>query len=342
MSNSWLDLLVTLETPDGRQTQALTLLFDPPGTPSAQASGGGFSRAVAGIALAAPSGAEGSRGPVYINRGDTLWSLAESVKPSQASNQQMMLALLKANESRFPSGNVNDMWAGYTLEMPTDEAIFSQSSADARRMLDAMNKAWGNRSSEPTLPDLALSPQPASPTPVASARSVGASETSASSDTTPLAEAALAKTVLEDEVGSTRQEPVGKVAAQAIETAQALNSQLREARLDKPLDLPGQEPVLVQAATETLANEMVTSSDQALATVEGLPLQEVSNSQVIGQAADTDSLPADLPANLGQATANSQEGDKPMLRDSHWLLAAAAFLLLLPMRLLIRRRQARK
>ncbi|WP_237673384.1 type IV pilus assembly protein FimV [Vreelandella profundi] len=101
MEEPWLELLLTLEYPKGSKTRDVTLLFDPQdydGQPHA-----------------------------YINRGDTLWSVAERTKPAAASVQQMMAALVDVNPDVFPSGNANEMRAGQTLRVPNAERVLAHS-----------------------------------------------------------------------------------------------------------------------------------------------------------------------------------------------------------------------
>ncbi|XGA81321.1 hypothetical protein OR573_06705 [Halomonas sp. CH40] len=347
VSDPWLDLLLTLETPDGRQSQVLTLLFDPPGTPSAQASEAGSSRVVSSTPVSAPTspqssaGSASSREPAYINSGDTLWSVAARVKPPQASVQQMMLALLEANESRFPSGNINDMRAGYTLEMPSDAEVFSQSPANAARIIDTMNTAWRNRGNESVQP---VSSASASSSQTAT-ESGEPSESATPSEDTPLADVALAETAtVEGESAADSNDPDVVISPQAIEVAQALNSQLREVRLNEQrqqLDQLRQERELMQTEIEALRNE-VASLNQALAAAQSLVPQGSPSSQPDEQTAVTDDSPADQPGALAQAMAWSQDFYAQSLRDSRWPLAAAAVLLLLVLLLMIRRRQAKE
>lgn len=337
VNDPWLDLLLTLETPDGRQTQVLTLLFDPPSTPYASSSDAGLSRAIS----SAPAGSRSSREPAYINRGDTLWSVAERVKPSEASVQQMMLALLEANESRFPSGNINDMRAGSTLEMPGDAAIFSQSPANAARIIDTMNTAWRNRGNEPVQPTSTTSSASASPSQTTSDEP---GESATPPPDTSLPDLALAEDALEDESAVEKNGFKTVISSQAIEVAQVLNRQLREARLEEQrqqLDQLRQERELMQADIEALRNE-VASLNQALAAAQTLALQDSSPRQPAEQAAVMNEASAEQRGALAQAMAWSQGVYTQLLRDSRWPLAAAAILLLLLLLLMIRRRQARE
>jgi len=130
MQEPWLDLLLTVELPDGQQFRDITLLFDPQGYAQNQA-------------LAQPSSTSPSS--AYVGSGDTLWSVAERIKPDEVSVQQMMVALLEANSEVFPSGNINDMRAEQTLRVPNTERIRARSHGDADAAIKAMNEAWQQR-----------------------------------------------------------------------------------------------------------------------------------------------------------------------------------------------------
>ncbi len=66
--------------------------------------------------------AAGSYGPVTAI--DTMWSLAERLRPDETvSIQRMMLALLKANPDAFTIQNVEALQEGAVLRVPTRAEI---------------------------------------------------------------------------------------------------------------------------------------------------------------------------------------------------------------------------
>lgn len=158
MQEPWLDLLLAVEFPGGQQFRDITLLFDPQGY-SQQGQGQGTapnavpttSDAATPPVVEARSAAppvvseRGNGSSAYVGSGDTLWGIAERVKPPQASVQQMMVALLEVNPDVFPSGNINDMRAGQTLSVPDTERILARSHLDADAAMKAMNEAWRAR-----------------------------------------------------------------------------------------------------------------------------------------------------------------------------------------------------
>ena len=159
MQEPWLDLLLAVEFPGGQQFRDITLLFDPQGySQQGQAQSAAPNAAPTTSNAATPPVAEArSAAPpvvsergngsssAYVGSGDTLWGVAERVKPPQASVQQMMVALLEANPDVFPSGNINDMRAGQTLSVPDAERILARSHLDADAAIKAMNEAWRAR-----------------------------------------------------------------------------------------------------------------------------------------------------------------------------------------------------
>lgn len=183
MQEPWLDLLLSVELPDGQQFRDITLLFDPQGyaqnkapaqnaapNPSAQSN------------AATPPVAQPSSPPpasASVGSGDTLWSVAERIKPAEVSVQQMMVALLEANPGAFPSGNINDMRAGQTLRVPNTERVLARSHGDADAAIKAMNGAWRERRNGSlqavTLPK-AESATPVSDTSIAAAQALQANE----------------------------------------------------------------------------------------------------------------------------------------------------------------------
>lgn len=152
ITSPWLDLLLTVESPDGRQSQAITLLFDPPDysavdQPAASVAPqpAAENPAAGNDAPAVPQNREAAQGDAYVRSGDTLWSVAARTKPEQASVQQMMLALLEANPSAFPSGNIHEMRAAQRLTLPDESRVMARSAEQAAETIRAMNAARQRR-----------------------------------------------------------------------------------------------------------------------------------------------------------------------------------------------------
>ncbi|WP_192036718.1 FimV/HubP family polar landmark protein [Halomonas sp. YLGW01] len=159
VSDPYLDLLVELDGPSGRQQRQVTLLFDPPGFGS-QSAGAATSGAyspeqprrqgtVASLPPATPretpreGGETSSRGAGYVDVGDTLWSVAERLRPGAGITMpQMMMALLGANPDAFSGGNINRLKAGHVLEVPSREQILARAPQEAKQQMQAHNRAF--------------------------------------------------------------------------------------------------------------------------------------------------------------------------------------------------------
>ncbi|AQU82617.1 MULTISPECIES: FimV/HubP family polar landmark protein [unclassified Halomonas] len=146
----WLDVLLTVSSPEGETSQALTLLFDLPGMRSSTPDVGqplinaaepsNHSSAPDSRERSASGGASGANSTLYVASGDSLWGVAERAKPVDASVPQMIVALVDANPEVFPLGDIDSMRAGQTLAMPSHEAIMARSPSDARQAFRAMRQ----------------------------------------------------------------------------------------------------------------------------------------------------------------------------------------------------------
>ena len=156
MEEPWLELLLTIEYPGGQQAHDVTLLFDPQGYAQTASTVQVATATAQNTTAAMPTVAANPTTPprvnepdkdrsAYVGSGDTLWGVAERVKPPQSSVQQMMVALLEANPDIFPSGNIHDMRAGQTLRIPDRERILAHPHRDADAAIKAMNEAWRAR-----------------------------------------------------------------------------------------------------------------------------------------------------------------------------------------------------
>ncbi|MDQ7729962.1 FimV/HubP family polar landmark protein [Halomonas sp. SpR8] len=157
IQDPWLDLLLSVEFPGGQQFRDVTLLFDPQGYSQSQVR----AQNTAPSALSIPSNAAAppitqprSTAPssVYVGSGDTLWGVAERVKSAGVSVQQMMVALLEANPSAFPSGNIHAMRSGQTLNVPDTERVMARSNAEVGATIQTMNEMWRARRNSELLP----------------------------------------------------------------------------------------------------------------------------------------------------------------------------------------------
>jgi pilus assembly protein FimV len=96
----------------------------------------------------APAPVTGDYGP--IRRSETLWSIAERVRPDrEISIDQVMLALQRANPHAFDGNNINRLRRGVTLTVPTRDDILSMSSRAARAESARQFEEWKSANARP-------------------------------------------------------------------------------------------------------------------------------------------------------------------------------------------------
>ena len=82
-------------------------------------------------------------GEYRIQKGDTLWSLADSMRPDRSVTiEQMMLAMLRSNPEAFINDNVNGLKRGYILRIPDRDDIVVMSQAEAVALVQEQNALW--------------------------------------------------------------------------------------------------------------------------------------------------------------------------------------------------------
>jgi len=174
MREPFLSFLVEARWSTGRLVREYTLLLDPPvnyaeltpppvaapavaptvspvtpasrpavgAAPRPAASAAPAARAPATVAPAAPG--ELVYGPVRND--DTLWRIAQQMRPSDdITIQQMMMALLQANPHAFVDGNINRLKAGYVLRIDDPALLRAMSQAEAAREVSRQTTAWQQR-----------------------------------------------------------------------------------------------------------------------------------------------------------------------------------------------------
>jgi pilus assembly protein FimV len=157
----FLEFLIEVSWSKGRLVREYTVLVDPPVTmPGSPAmTRGGFSHtepapvaagstapATVTSPLTAPAPAPAySGGEQYgaVRRNETLWSIAEKVRPDGGvTMEQMMLALLRTNPEAFDNHNINELREGYVLRIPDRNEIESISRADALSESRRQYREW--------------------------------------------------------------------------------------------------------------------------------------------------------------------------------------------------------
>lgn len=166
----FLNFLLEVNWPSGRLVREYTVLLDPPAfdpapvarsvQPAASASPSvavtpaqparpaqPLPAPVADTPAPAPSQPSTARAAdpsqIQVQRGDTLWVLANRFKPDASiSTDQMMLAIQRKNPQAFPSGNINMMSAGTVMSIPTAAEVSSLTSREASLEVARQNDLW--------------------------------------------------------------------------------------------------------------------------------------------------------------------------------------------------------
>lgn len=81
-------------------------------------------------------------GEVTVERGQTLGEIAEANAIAGVSRQQMLMALLKANQGAFINNNVNLVKAGAILRIPDAAEASEMSQAEAVAQMSEQNQLW--------------------------------------------------------------------------------------------------------------------------------------------------------------------------------------------------------
>ncbi|KAF0192140.1 MAG: Tfp pilus assembly protein FimV [Gammaproteobacteria bacterium] len=158
----FLDFIVQVSWPAGQLQREYTVLLDPPvlttERPAPVAPAMTMSAAPEAVparpAATAPAGPErpapaapatrvstNEYGPT--GRTDTLWSIAEQMRPDKSvSVPQTMMALLKGNPDAFYNDNINELKAGYVLRLEDRSLLTAMSKGEAERESRRHYQEW--------------------------------------------------------------------------------------------------------------------------------------------------------------------------------------------------------
>ena len=96
-------------------------------------------RADTSSAAATPS--TGGGDTYRVRRGDALWAIADRFRPTDATVNQMMIAIYRGNPSAF-DGNINNLKAGVTLAIPDRADALYLGDQEANTQVRAQNNDW--------------------------------------------------------------------------------------------------------------------------------------------------------------------------------------------------------
>ncbi|WP_227368724.1 FimV family protein [Halomonas sp. M20] len=163
VSEPYLELVLTLEWPEGKQQHQVNILLDPPGySDSPVALDDGLGQAppalVAASGFKRPDGSRRSNSdePVTTSEehprqlqartGDALSILADRARRGKSATlEQAMLALLTGNPDAFSRNNINALQAGAVLDVPSPEEMNAFDADQARQRVREQNDAWQAR-----------------------------------------------------------------------------------------------------------------------------------------------------------------------------------------------------
>ena len=83
---------------------------------------------------------DGDRKQVRVKAGETAGRIAAANLPANASLDQMLVAMLRANPKAFIGGNVNRIRAGAILDLPAESAAAETPAGEARRIVAAQSR----------------------------------------------------------------------------------------------------------------------------------------------------------------------------------------------------------
>lgn len=164
----FLDFLVEARWPQGRILREYTVLLDPPpfagpesgviatvsvpsAKPAEQQSTSSDPDPAATASKAREYGANASAFPAagaeyLVQRNDTLWNIASTAKPQGASVHQTMLDIQRLNQQAFIGNNINQLKAGYVLQLPTSSEITSSDLEQAVAEIAEQEVRWQEQS----------------------------------------------------------------------------------------------------------------------------------------------------------------------------------------------------
>src|SRR6056297_1899530 len=142
--------------PRGRLLREYTVLLDPPTFASEEtAEQPAPVRAPAAPAERSPDAGSIRRAPeprqtsagldagdtYRVPRNETLWGIAQRVRPSGLTINQVMVALYENNPEAF-DGNINRLREGAVLRIPSDDAMYGINRSEAVAEVSRQNQAW--------------------------------------------------------------------------------------------------------------------------------------------------------------------------------------------------------
>ena len=147
VKDPFIDLLIQIDSPKGRNYAEYTVLLDPPppGQEIKKEESKPAPKAVekpAPKAVEKPAPKEVERKNVKSKAGQTLYQIARNNKPSKVTVEQMVVAIFQINPKSFAKSNLNGLLVGQNLELPKENYFERLSHFEARKIMREQNKEW--------------------------------------------------------------------------------------------------------------------------------------------------------------------------------------------------------
>ncbi len=335
----FLDFFIKLDWPNGQAVKEYTALLDPPSltkrraakieAANAQAMAKGASSSAETTKAGASSRpqrtvTDGEYGPVAAN--ETLWEIADDLRPEGVSVHQMMMALYQANPQAFVNDNINLLKKGQVLKVPSaeeitigrSEAIAAFQEATAGGASAAEAPAAGDSPVEGTSVTMETEEEPVAEEEEVQLKIAGAVETEGD------AEAGQAVSDLEVENGSTDLRQQMLILEEQAETARQeaalmrsqvedLQQQLSDAR--RLLELKDEELARLQEGLSQV-NEAESTAESVLAEVEegeaeaGAAAENMTGETEPAEPAETGEMDAEAAADEDETAEPVFAGDE--------------------------------
>ncbi|MFP4695312.1 FimV/HubP family polar landmark protein [Thiohalospira sp.] len=144
VERAFLDLLVELEWPAGREVREYTVLLDPPDTTDEESASVDAPAAEADTAASRPE-QETDLEYGRVEEGDRLWDIAEELRQragGDVTTEQVAMALLRDNPEAFQGDNVNRLMAGYVLRIDDTDSLGRVGAEEAESEFWRQYRAW--------------------------------------------------------------------------------------------------------------------------------------------------------------------------------------------------------
>lgn len=218
-------------------------------------------RTAAPAPRAQPVDEDGRYGPVRA--GETLASIAQSVRPDGVSVEQATLGLFEANRGAFLDGNINRLRRGATLDVPSAEQLRAVSTSAARTRIQALSAPSTTAPAAVTAPAPSASetaPAPAAPSAaVTPAPAVSAPDAAVDAPAEATAPTEAATQAPADAAATTDAAPGAESAATTEGAAPAVDT-LTEAPAEA--EAAAEAPAAPEATVEDLAAPAASEPEQ--------------------------------------------------------------------------------